>query len=412
MFSPSTWRLLLATCLLLIFAVACGSDEPATTPASVAEATEEVTTTETDTPEPTSAPTNTPEPTNTPTNTPTPTPTNTPSPTPTPTNTPTPVPQIGVFILDSDTDEPVTNASIKLTSAEDSYTATLSVDDEGYALFTNLDPTLTDYVVYASAPNYASQTISVTESLGAIELTLALDAGIFGAVNISSVNLRSGPSTAYPVLATAANGDSLVLIGRNQDTSWVVTELENGQEAWISTSVLDLTADLDPLDLIVPPAPPATPVPPTPTPAPTPEYITLYYQSNPNDVLGVFPIRPFNAQQLYNKMVAMRNNLNTMNANLGQTLNGDAVACQNYVNAYNSIKNNAVFYDDVPGNWQDLDGAYFLSFVYALDRSRPAYLSCVDSGRVDEFNYGLAVQSINSALGLLNPTIDAAATRL
>jgi hypothetical protein len=71
-----------------------------------------------------------------------------------------------------------------------------------------------------------------------------------------------------------------------------------------------------------------------------------------------------------------------------------------------------VFYDDVPADWQEIDFYYFLGFVYALDRTRPAYLSCVNAGRVDDFNYSLAQQTIDETLSLINPTVDAAAAKL
>jgi hypothetical protein len=103
--------------------------------------------------------------------------------------------------------------------------------------------------------------------------------------------------------------------------------------------------------------------------------------------------------------------LNTMRDNLGGTLTGDATSCTNYVNAYNNILYSGVFYEPVPPEWQEIDAIYFLSFIYALDRTRPAYLSCVDSGKVDDFNFGLASQAIEQTLSFLNPAIVSAYSR-
>jgi hypothetical protein len=111
-------------------------------------------------------------------------------------------------------------------------------------------------------------------------------------------------------------------------------------------------------------------------------------------------------------MLSMRESLHTMQGSLDGAHSGDANACSAYVGAYNNILYSGVFYEEVPADWEDIDFAYFLSFVYSLDRTRPAFLSCVNAGRVDDFNYSLAMQTINETLSiLLDPAIDAAATK-
>jgi len=120
----------------------------------------------------------------------------------------------------------------------------------------------------------------------------------------------------------------------------------------------------------------------------------------------------FNANDLYNNMLRIRNSLNTMRDNIDGAKNGDAAACTAYVNAYNNILYSGVFYEDVPGDWQEIDWAYFKAFIYSLDRTRPAYLSCVNAGRVDDFNAGLATQTIFQTLDFINPYINAAAAKL
>lgn len=78
---------------------------------------------------------------------------------------------------------------------------------------------------------------------------------------------------------------------------------------------------------------------------------------------------------------------------------------------YNNILYSGVFYNDVPGDWEEIDAYYVLAFVYSLDRTRPAYLSCVNSGTVGPFNYSLAVQTINTTREFLNPVVAAAAAK-
>jgi hypothetical protein len=160
---------------------------------------------------------------------------------------------------------------------------------------------------------------------------------------------------------------------------------------------------------------PGTTAPSQPTDTPEPEEldeITIFYISNPNDILGVFPVRPFDANALVNNMVRIRNSLQTMSGSIDGAHSGDADSCNAFVGAYNNILYSGVFFDDVPAAWQDIDGAYFLAFIYSLDRTRPAYLSCVNSGTVDDFNYGLAVQTVGATLSFFNPYVDAAIGRL
>ena len=155
----------------------------------------------------------------------------------------------------------------------------------------------------------------------------------------------------------------------------------------------------------------AVPQPSQPTAAPTAEteaeesFVTLYYISNPSDILGTFPEKPFNADELRSHMVNIQSSLNTMQANLDAAKGGDAAACSNYVSAYNNILYSGTFYKDVPGDWQEINFVYSISFVYSLDRTRPAYQACVNGGDMGDFNYGLAYSAIGETLNILNPAI-------
>ncbi len=160
-----------------------------------------------------------------------------------------------------------------------------------------------------------------------------------------------------------------------------------------------------------PPQATAVPQPSQPTAAPTTEaeaeesFVTIYYISNPNDILGNFPEKPFDADELRSHMVNIQSSLNRMQSNLDAAKAGDAAACSNYVSAYNNILYSGTFYKDVPSDWQEIDFIYFISFVYSLDRTRPAYLACVNGGDMGDFNYGLAYSAIGETLDILNPAI-------
>ncbi|MCP4416288.1 MAG: hypothetical protein GY805_06685 [Chloroflexi bacterium] len=163
----------------------------------------------------------------------------------------------------------------------------------------------------------------------------------------------------------------------------------------------------------------AVPVVNTPVPAATAtpedsgetEMITVYYISNPNDILGVFPELTFDSEGLKANMNNINWSLQTMRGNIDGAKAGDQASCDAYVGAYNNILYSGVFYKDVPGDWQDIDFAYFLSFIYSLDRTRPAYLSCVNAGNVDDFNYSLAVQTLNETIAFFTPFLNSANAR-
>lgn len=139
--------------------------------------------------------------------------------------------------------------------------------------------------------------------------------------------------------------------------------------------------------------------------------ITVYYISNPNDILGVFPELPFDAEGLKANMNNINRSLQTMRGNIDGAHAGDQASCDAYVGAYNNILYSGVFYKDVPGDWEEIDFVYFLSFIYSLDRTRPAYLSCVNAGTVDDFNYGLALTAIEQTTAFMTPALNSANSR-
>jgi hypothetical protein len=246
-----------------------------------------------------------------------------------------------------------------------------------------------------------------------VELLLELEQEILAEIAVDGAALRAGPGTVYDWLGTAELGAIFPVLGQDEDGGWLqVDRGADADPAWIFVDNVTVSGRLESVVAVAPPPTPTpAPVVPTATPEP-PEYITLFYVSNPNEVLGVFPVRTFDGNALFDNMIRMRNALYTMRNNLDGAASGDAAACNSYVAAYDTIRNAGVFYEDVPGDWENIDFAYYLSFVYSLDRTRPAYLSCVNSGQVDSFNRGLASQAIDQVLNLLLPTLDEAGAKL
>ena len=61
--------------------------------------------------------------------------------------------------------------------------------------------------------------------------------------NAISVNVRTGPSTAYSVLGQLLQGDCIIISGRNEDNSWlVITESTRPSmnEGWVSSELMDM----------------------------------------------------------------------------------------------------------------------------------------------------------------------------
>lgn len=415
-------RIVLLFGLMMALVLTACQNEPTPTATAVADVVEDTATAvSTDTPEP--EPTDTPEPE--PTETATPEPTDTPTPEPTETPTPTPEPLTTVLVLDSESGDPVAGLTVMLSNEGAGVTFTQETDENGEARFENVPED--SYVITVSGEGYLESVDEDVTLAGVADVEASVEPVVMVVVNEGGAVLRRGPGTVYGRIETVEEGSEFEVIGQNDDGSWLQVLVpaafddEEDSEGWVSADVVTISGMMERVAQVEAPPTPLplptnTPVPPTPVPATaTPEiidYITLVYQSNPNEVLGTFPVKNFDGNALYNNMLRIRSSLQTMGGNLDGAKAGDAAACSAYVNAYDNIMRNGVFYDNIPADWQDIDFAYFISFVFALDRTRPAYLSCINAGRVDDFNYGLARQAIDGAQNVLNPAIASAGAKL
>lgn len=57
-------------------------------------------------------------------------------------------------------------------------------------------------------------------------------------VNVSSLNLRTGPDVSYTAVAYLVQGQRIKLVGRNYTATWAQVELENGYRGWVSARYL------------------------------------------------------------------------------------------------------------------------------------------------------------------------------
>jgi hypothetical protein len=76
------------------------------------------------------------------------------------------------------------------------------------------------------------------------------------AVNSATANVRSGPSTNYPVVATLRQDDRVQAAGRTTDSQWVKLDLSGTPQAWMASKLLDFDDDVGSLAVVASPAPP------------------------------------------------------------------------------------------------------------------------------------------------------------
>jgi uncharacterized protein YraI len=66
-------------------------------------------------------------------------------------------------------------------------------------------------------------------------------------VTTGALNVRSGPSTAYPSVTVISQGTQLNLIGRSATTGWVQVTLPGGQQGWINPNFIFTNVNINTL---------------------------------------------------------------------------------------------------------------------------------------------------------------------
>ena len=61
-----------------------------------------------------------------------------------------------------------------------------------------------------------------------------------------SINVRSGPGIVYAAIGALSPGDSVQVLGRNDDFSWYQVRLDQGDIGWVSATLLRIDADVTP----------------------------------------------------------------------------------------------------------------------------------------------------------------------
>ncbi|MGQ9516063.1 MAG: FHA domain-containing protein [Anaerolineae bacterium] len=93
----------------------------------------------------------------------------------------------------------------------------------------------------------------------------------WGVINRATANVRAGPGAIYPVIAQAAYGQYVLLLGQSADLGWLYVQLEDGRLGWVAAYLVNRSPAL-PLPIVPapPPPPPPPPQPTTHTPPPPP----------------------------------------------------------------------------------------------------------------------------------------------
>lgn len=83
-------------------------------------------------------------------------------------------------------------------------------------------------------------------------------------VATGALNVRSGPGVNYSVVTVVSQGQTVILLGRNANSSWAKIRLGNNTEGWVNASLLTPNVAISSLPLADSPAAPEPPVPVAP----------------------------------------------------------------------------------------------------------------------------------------------------
>jgi uncharacterized protein YraI len=79
-------------------------------------------------------------------------------------------------------------------------------------------------------------------------------------VIVQALNVRSGPSTLYPVIATVPYGTVLTVLGRDATNTWIAVQLPDGTQGWVTRTLTNYVA-ISPTVLTAEPLPTPTAIP-------------------------------------------------------------------------------------------------------------------------------------------------------
>ena len=179
-------------------------------------------------------------------------------------------------------------ATYPLTAADDtgSFTVTIAIPDDApwidlqailLSASASLTPTETSPqvpFVFIGETVEPTATPTSTPTSTPIPIPPATPACTIAIVTTTGLNIRSGPSTDYPVIAGITWGDSVAVLGQSSGGAWIFVRTNDGTQGWITRSLTDFGFDCLVVIIPAPPPPPTIP-PPTPTARPQPTPIPI-----------------------------------------------------------------------------------------------------------------------------------------
>lgn len=236
-------------------------------------------------------------------------------------------------------------------------------------------------------------------------------------INTGRLNVRTGPSIAYPAITSVPFNTEVILLGRATGNTWVQVRLPDTQVGWVNYLYLRTFARLDSLPITW-----TTPVPPTQPGTGTPPTTARYHTVSAGETLQIIAARYGTTWQT---LAALNNLSNANRIFTGQRLlisGGTAPQPQpqpvpgvHVVQAGDTLRNIAARYGTT---WQAIAAINSLAnpnFIFPGQRliipsgppAAPRYYTVQQGDRLAEIarRYGVSVQSIISANNLWNPNL-------
>ena len=139
------------------------------------------------------------------------------------------------------------------------WSGTVAEADTFYVIVTSTGDANTQYLLNISSPALAVEQPGAIAEDAAAPAPAATPDPTVAVVTTNALNVRSGPSTLYPVLITVPNGTEMTVTGRNPLNTWIAVQLADGTEGWVTRSLTSYT-NIAPV-VETPPLPAATPDP-------------------------------------------------------------------------------------------------------------------------------------------------------
>ncbi len=102
-------------------------------------------------------------------------------------------------------------------------------------------------VAVAAATDDSDSAESATDEPAVDEAAAAASTAV---VTASAANLRSGPGSAYEVVAVVSNGDELTIVGQTNDCANLVVLTADGVEGWLSAMLVSTDVDCEDVEAV------------------------------------------------------------------------------------------------------------------------------------------------------------------